>query len=66
MNKIIEKINFKKLIVVYIIIGLIVGVGLMLFIGNKFQDKLEFIYHYHKISEEFEKENYNINNIKEE
>ncbi len=64
MNSIIEKINFKKIIIIYIIISIIIGIGLILFIGSKFQSKIEFIYNYHEISNEFEKNNYNLENIK--
>lgn len=66
MNNFIEKINFKKVAILYIIIALLVGIGLLIFIGNKFQNKLEFIYEYHNISKNFEKNNYNLEKIKEE
>ena len=59
MNSIIEKI-----IIIYIIISIIIGIGLILFIGSKFQSKIEFIYNYNEISNEFEKNNYNLENIK--
>lgn len=64
INNLIEKINFKKLIVAYIIIGLIVAIGLILFIGDKFQSKLEFVFNYHKISNKFEESNMNLDEIK--
>lgn len=59
MNKWIEKINFKKVAIVYLIIGLIVGICLILAIVNRFKDKIEFVYNYHSISEQFEKNSYN-------
>lgn len=66
MNRFIEKINFKKVAILYIIIVLLVGIGLMIFIGNKFQNKLKFIYNYYNISEKLEKDHYNIEEIKEQ
>ena len=65
MNNFIKKINFKKCIIVYITISILVGTSLIIFIGSKFKNKLEFIYNYHNISEELEKSNYNLNSIKE-
>lgn len=65
MNDFIKRINFKKLVAVYIIVAILVGISLIIFIGSKFQSKLEFIYNYHNISEELEENNYDLGNIKE-
>ncbi len=64
MNKFIEKLQFKKIVIFYIAIALIVGITLLVCIGEKFQNKLKFIYDYHYIKESLEKNNYNFEDIK--
>lgn len=66
MNNFIEKIPFKKVVFIYIIVAILVGISLILFIGNAFQSKLTFIYDYHRIHETLETGNHNLENIKEE
>ena len=66
MNNFIEKIPFKKVVLLYIIVAILVGVSLILFIGNAFQDKLAFIYNYHRIYEELENNHNNLESIKDE
>ena len=66
MNNFIEKIPFKKVIWIYIIVAVLVGISLILFLGNAFQDKLEFICNYHIIREELGNSNHNLESIKEE
>ena len=66
MNNFIEKIPFKKVVWVYIIIAILVGISLILFLGNAFQDKIAFIYNYHMIREELASSNHNLESIKEE
>lgn len=63
MNKIIKNINFKKVVTIYIIVLIISVIGILAFLGNKFYNKLEFIYNYEVLKESFEK-NYDINDIK--
>lgn len=58
MNNIIKKMNFKKIAIIYIILGIIVVIGLGVWIGNVFKDKISFVYNYHSISEQFEKSSY--------
>lgn len=65
MNKIIEKINFKKVVIIYFIVLIIFAITLTIFLGNKYYNKLEFIYNYEVLKESFKK-NYNINDIKKE
>lgn len=64
MNKFIEKLHFKKIVIFYIVIALIVGITSLVCIGGKFQNKLKFIYDYHYIKESLEKNNYNFEDIK--
>lgn len=59
MNKKIEHINFKKIVIIYIIVSIIAGIGLCAFLGYKYKDKLWFMYNYHSISEQFEDNQYN-------
>ncbi len=51
MNKWIEKIPFKKIVIFYIILVILVGIILMVWIGRKFQSKINFVYDYHTIQE---------------
>ena len=66
MNNFIEKIPFKKVIILYIIVAILVGISLIVFIGNAFQDKLAFIYDYHMINEKLENNHNNLESIKDE
>lgn len=63
MNKIIEKINFKKVVIIYIIIFILSLLGISSFLIYKFYNKIEFIYNYHVINELYEKK-YDLNDIK--
>ena len=66
MNNFIEKIPFKKVVLIYIIVAILVGISLILFIGNAFQSKLTFIYEYHRIHETLENNHNDLESIKEE
>lgn len=57
MNKYIENIKFKKVIIAYIIILILSLVGTSTFIGVKYQDKIKLLYNYHQLSEVVGKEN---------
>lgn len=48
----IGKINFKKVIVVYLIVAIIAGILSAGFLGFTFKDKLAFIYRYNRVSDE--------------
>ena len=58
MNKIIDNINFKKVIVIYIILLLVSIIGISTLIGTKYYEKLNYLYNYHKIDERMD-EKYN-------
>lgn len=64
MNKIIENLKFKKIIIIYLILVIVSIVGITLFLGNKYFNKIEYLYNYHKISEMFD-ENYNLEYIED-
>ena len=51
MNKIIDKINFKKVIIIYIVLLIISIIDISMLIGNKYYNKLNYLYNYHKIDE---------------
>lgn len=53
MNKIIEKINFKKVVIIYLILLIISSISIILFLGNTYKDKIKVLYNYHKLSEVF-------------
>ena len=58
MNRIIDNINFKKVIVIYIILLLVSIIGISTLIGTKYYEKLNYLYNYHKIDERMD-EKYN-------
>ncbi len=62
MNRVIENINFKKVVRIYLILLIITIIGMCFFLGNKYFNKLEFIYNYYKINELFDKK-YDIKTI---
>lgn len=59
MNRIMEKINFKKVAIIYFVLLLITIIGIMFLLGNKYYDKLTFLYHYHNIGEILEEKDSN-------
>lgn len=63
MNKLIENIKFKKIVIIYLVLLILVVSFIMLFLGNIYKDKIITFYNYHKITESFE-ENYNKNKFK--
>ena len=58
MNKVIDHINFKKVIIIYIILLIISIIGISTFIGSKYYEKLNYLYNYHRIDERMD-EKYN-------
>lgn len=58
MNKRIEKINFKVVVIVYLVSAIIIGCGLLFFTYHKYQNKISYLREYSKISETFEKKDY--------
>lgn len=53
-DKIMEKLNFKKIIALYLIFAVIAGTFSAALLGYTFKDKLLFAYNYNKISEKIE------------
>lgn len=53
-NRLISRINFKKVVFAYLIITITVGILSAGALGFLFRDKLEFAYAYHSVSEKIE------------
>ena len=64
MNNFIEKINFKRVVIVYLILLVLCVFGLLLFLGNVYKDKLMILYNYYNIKENFKK-NYDQDKLNE-
>lgn len=64
MNKLIEQINFKKVVIIYLILLTLTLSLMTIFLGNIYQDKLKTLYDYHKLTETLEK-NKKENRVKE-
>lgn len=62
MNNYIENINFKKVIIVYLILLIISIISITIFLESKYCNKLEYLYNYHKISKMLD-EGYNLEDI---
>ena len=56
IDRFIDKLNFKKITVAYVICAFIVGIFSISFLGYKFKEKIIFAINYNKISEKFEDE----------
>lgn len=54
-NRIIEKLNFKKFFVGYIILSLVAGILCAGWVGYVYRDKIQFVLHYQQVSERLEK-----------
>lgn len=63
MNRFIENLNFKKIVIAYIILLVLVLLSLTVFLGNIYKEKINIVYNYHKLTEIFDK-NYNSKNLK--
>lgn len=64
MNKIIENLKFKKIIIIYLILLVVSIISITLFLGNKYFNKIEYLYNYHKVNEMFE-EDYDLKDIED-
>lgn len=53
-DKIMEKLNFRRIIVLYLIFAVIAGIFSTVLLGYTFKDKLLFAYNYNKVSEKIE------------
>lgn len=51
LNERIRQINFKKVIIVYIVLVLVAGIGSAAFLGYNFREKLTFLAQYEKVNE---------------
>lgn len=65
MNNFFEKLNFKKIVPIYLIIAIIIGVSLFMFLGFKYKEKIGFMYNFYKVNNNFEETNYNLDKLKE-
>lgn len=58
MNKFIEKVDFKKIVIIYIILLILTITSLTIFLVNIYKEKIKIVYNYHQLAEIFE-DNYN-------
>ncbi|MDP4117844.1 MAG: zinc ribbon domain-containing protein [Bacillota bacterium] len=65
-NSFVRKLNFKKVIIVYLIVSVLAGILSVGFLAYTFRDKLTFAYAYHQISEKVSHNKYGIENLKTE
>ena len=63
MNKFIENLNFKKIVIIYIILLVLVLLSLTVFLENIYKEKINIVYNYHKLTEVFD-ENYKSKDLK--
>lgn len=63
MNRFIEKINFKRVVVIYLVLLVIAFLGIGCFLGRVYQDKIKTWYYYHQLMEEVEEEKNNQGNM---
>ena len=56
MNTFIEKINFKIVAIIYLILLIITTSMFVLLFSNIYKDKIKLLYNYHKLNEALEKE----------
>lgn len=60
------KFNFKKAVIIYLIVSILVGAISVGFLAYTFWDKLTFVYEYHKISEKADNNKSEFENLKAE
>ena len=65
MNNLIENLNFKKIIIIYLILLIITISTIFIFFSRLYHDKISILYNYHQLSEVFE-ENYNQDKVKKQ
>lgn len=63
-DKLIEKLNFKKIIVLYLVFAVIAGIFSAALLGYTFKDKLLFAYNYNKVSEKIEDRKLGVDAVK--
>lgn len=54
MNKFIEQINFKKVVVIYLVLLVIAVSSITIFLGSIYKEKIKVLYNYHKLTETVE------------
>ncbi len=62
----VSKLNFKKIIIVYLLISIFAGILSAGFLAYTFRDKLTFLYEYHRISEKVESNRNKFENMESE
>jgi len=65
-NTFIEKLNFKKIITVYIILAVVIGLLSLGFLAYVFKDKLIFAYDFNRLSERIERGKLGIDSARNE
>jgi hypothetical protein len=65
-DTVIKKFNFKKFIIIYLVIAFITGAFTVGFLGIIFKDKLTFVYEYKRVIEKIEKNKSGIEAVKPE
>lgn len=63
-DKIMEKLNFKKIIALYLIFAVISGIFSAVLLGYTFKDKLLFAYNYKRVSEKIEEGKLGVDAVK--
>lgn len=63
MSRFIKKINFKKIVIIYLFSLVVAFTFIIVFLGSIYKEKIKTTYNYYKLSEYFS-ENYNSNNLK--
>lgn len=63
-GNIIQKLNFKKIVKVYIVFVIIGAIFSGVFLGYKFRDKLLFVYNYNRVREKIENGKLGVNAVK--
>lgn len=53
-NQVMERFNFKRIIIMYLVFAIIIGTFSVAILGYVFKDKLLFAYNYSKVSEKIE------------
>lgn len=65
-NKFIKHLNFKKILILYLIFLFIVGIICAGSVGYIYRDKIQFVFQYQRMSERLEKKDVDIQTVKQE
>ncbi|MFA6808718.1 MAG: zinc ribbon domain-containing protein [Eubacteriales bacterium] len=66
LDKGIEKLNFKKIVTLYLIVAVLAGIFSVVFLGYMYKDKLVFAYNYSIVSEKIENGKLGVDAVKED